>query len=113
MTALALALVLVPGWESVTFSVYASRFGGRRAADGSRYDHHGLTAASNRHRLGTVLECRYKGRSVRVVVTDRTAPRFKHRVDLSGGAFKALHSAYRFTDASGTLLKGEFREVAR
>jgi hypothetical protein len=99
-------------WTPTTFSVYATRYDGRRAANGKRYDHKGLTAASTAHKFGTVLELRYKGRTVTVTVTDRMDRKLgRVRIDLSGGAFKALHPAYDMTDRTGTLLKGEWREV--
>jgi hypothetical protein len=99
-------------WTPTTFSVYAVRYHGRTAANGKRYDHKGLTCASNSHPFGTVLELRYKGRTVTVTVTDRMAKSLgRVRIDLSGGAFKALNPRYDMTDRTGTLLKGEWREV--
>ena len=108
----ALILTAPATWHPVTFSVYATRYHGRTAADGSRYHHERLTCASNNHPKGTMLECRYKGRVVRVRVTDRMAKGLgKTRIDLSGAAFRALHPRYDMTDATGTLLRGEWREV--
>ena len=100
-------------WTPTTFSVYATRYHGRTAANGSRYDHKGLTCASNAHKFGTRLELRYKGRTVTVTVTDRMAKGLgRVRIDLSGGAFKALNPRYDMTDRTGTLLRGEWREVS-
>lgn len=99
-------------WQPATFSVYAVRYHGRTAANGKRYDHRALTCASNNHKFGTKLELRYKGRAVTVTVTDRMDRRLGvKRIDLSGAAFKALHPSYDMTDRTGTLLKGEWREV--
>ena len=112
---IAALLVLAPtAWTPTTFSVYATRYDGRTAANGKRYDHKGLTCASNAHKFGTVLELRYRGRTVRVTVTDRMDKKLgRVRIDLSGGAFKALNPAYDMTDRTGTLLKGEWREVRK
>ena len=108
---LALLILAAPAmWHPVTFSVYATRYHGRTAANGSRYDHKKLTAASNNHPFGTVLELRYKGRTVRVTVTDRMAKGLgRTRIDLSGAAFRALNPRYDMTDKTGTLLRGEWR----
>ena len=108
----ALILAAPATWQPVTLSVYAVRYHGRTAANGSRYDHERLTCASNRHPFGTKLELRYKGRTITVTVTDRMDRRLGvTRIDLSGAAFKALNPAYDMTDRTGTLLKGEWREV--
>ena len=112
---IAALLVLAPtAWTPTTFSVYATRYDGRTAANGKRYDHKGLTCASNAHKFGTRLELRYKGRTVRVTVTDRMDRKLgRVRIDLSGGAFKALSPRYDMTDRTGTLLRGEWREVRK
>jgi rare lipoprotein A (peptidoglycan hydrolase) len=97
-------------WHPVTFSVYATRYHGRTAANGKRYDHRALTCASNSHKFGTRLELRYKGMTVTVTVTDRMDRRLGvKRIDLSGAAFKVLNPAYDMTDRTGTLLRGEWR----
>ena len=94
------------GANPTIFSVYATFFHGRTAADGSTYDHFRNTAASNRHKLGTVLLCKWQGREVEVVVTDRMAKRFKDtRIDLSGGAMLALYPGYDMTDETATQLR--------
>lgn len=112
---LTITLLAMPAtWQSATFSVYATRYHGRTAANGTRYDHKGFTVASNRHKFGTKLELRYKGRTVTVTVTDRMDKQLgKTRIDLSGAAFRALHPAYDMTDKTGTLLRGEWREVGK
>lgn len=106
----ALILAAPAQWQPTTFSVYATRYHGRTAANGSRYDHRALTCASNHHKFGTRLELRYKGRTVTVTVTDRMDRTLgRTRIDLSGAAFRALHPAYDMTDRTGTLLRGEWR----
>lgn len=77
-------------------------------------NHRALTCASNNHKFGTKLELRYKGRAVVVTVTDRMDRRLgMKRIDLSGAAFRALHPRYDMTDRTGTLLRGEWREVEK
>lgn len=108
---LAALIVAMPAtWQPVTISVYATRYHGRKAANGSRYHHERLTCASNNHPFGTRLELRYKGRTVVVTVTDRMDRKLgRTRIDLSGAAFRALHPGYKMTDKTGTLLRGEWR----
>lgn len=108
---LTITLLAAPAtWQPATFSVYATRYHGRTAANGSRYHHERLTCASNNHPFGTRLELRYKGRTVTVTVTDRMDKKLgRTRIDLSGAAFRALHPGYRMTDRTGTLLRGEWR----
>ena len=114
MIAAMLILASPATWHPVTFSVYATRYHGRTAANGRKYDHKGLTVASNNHKFGTKLELRYKGRAVVVTVTDRMDRRLgMTRIDLSGAAFRALHPRYDMTDSTGTLLRGEWREVEK
>lgn len=106
----ALILAAPAQWQPVTFSVYATRYHGRTAANSSRYHHERYTCASNNHPFGARLELRYKGRTVVVTVTDRMDKRLgKTRIDLSGAAFRALNPAYDMTDKTGTLLRGEWR----
>lgn len=73
-------------------SYYGGKFHGRTAADGSTFDTTKMTAAYNQVPLGTMITvCRPRtGKCITVKVTDRTHPRFKHRVDLSQGAFRQL-----------------------
>lgn len=112
IAAVALALVVATDWQPVTFSVYATRYHGRAAADGKPYNHNALTCASNRHPLGAILELEWQGRTVRVTVTDRMDKRLgRSRLDLSGAAYKMLQPAYDLTDRTAGLLRGRFREV--
>lgn len=103
-------------WRTATFSVYATRYHGRIAANGKPYNHNALTCASNRHKLGTKLELEWGGNRVTVTVTDRMDKRLgKSRIDLSGAAYKTLDPRmYDMTDATaGLLARGRFREVAK
>lgn len=113
MTTLLICALAIAKWEPATFSVYATRYHGRNAADGKPYNHYGRTVASNRHKLGTVLMLEWKGRRVMVKVTDRMDKRLgKSRIDLSGQAFKDLMPKYDLTDKTATLLKdGKFAVV--
>lgn len=68
-------------------------FHGRRAADGSRFDAHGLTAAHNSLPFGTRVRVTNisNGRSVVVRITDRGGfGRLGREIDLSYGAAKKL-----------------------
>lgn len=111
MTALLICALMK--FETATFSVYATRYHGRTAANGKPYNHRDRTVASNRHKLGTTLVLEWKGRKTTVVVTDRMDRRLgKSRIDLSGQAFKDLHPSYDMTDKTATLLKdGKFTVV--
>lgn len=89
------------------FSVYATRYHGRAAANGEPYDHLALTCASNAHELGARLLVRAGGSSVIVKVTDRLDRALgKTRIDLSGAAMAALNPGYDLTDATAGLLRG-------
>lgn len=72
-------------------SYYASRYAGRRAADGSRYDPRAMTAASPSLPLGTTLRVTRldTGHSVVVTVTDRQAHNGR-ALDLSRRAAEEL-----------------------
>lgn len=61
-------------------------------ASGQRFDQNKLTAASNRHKLGTKVRVTNveNGKAVDVVVNDRLHKKFSHRIDLSKAAFKEL-----------------------
>lgn len=75
-----------------TASWYGPGFHGRLAANGERFNMHGLTAAHKTLPFGTKLKvtCQTSGKSVIVTVTDR-GPFVKGRsLDLSYGAAKAL-----------------------
>jgi rare lipoprotein A len=80
-------------WFHGHASWYGGKFHGRKAADGSRYDQDGLTAAHKSLPFGTKLLVmnRSTGKSCVVQVTDR-GPFVKDRViDLSRGAAKQLN----------------------
>lgn len=97
-----------------TFSVYATRFHGRTAANGSVYDHDGFTCASNNHAFGTQLHIIANGRCVMVEVTDRLDRMLgKTRIDLSGAAMKRLDANYDGTDETAGLLHGTATEADR
>jgi rare lipoprotein A (peptidoglycan hydrolase) len=67
------------------------RYSSGRMANGQRFRDDGMTCASWDYPLGTVVCIRYAGKSVRCIVTDRTARRFQgKRIDLSVGAFSRL-----------------------
>jgi rare lipoprotein A len=80
-------------WFHGHASWYGGKFHGRKAADGSRYDQDGLTAAHKSLPFGTKLLVmnRSTGKSCVVQVTDR-GPFVKDRViDLSRGAARQLN----------------------
>lgn len=79
-------------------SYYASRYAGRRAADGSRYDPRAMTAASPSLPLGTVLRVTRldTGNSVTVTVTDRQAHNGR-ALDLSRHAAEELGFVHQGT----------------
>lgn len=81
----------------VRASFYASKFEGRKTADGSRFRNRGLTAASLKYPLGSVLKLRSltTGKEVRVRVTDRGPWSTRYSLDLSGEAFKRLGKSPR------------------
>lgn len=118
MIVLALAAVVLhdlSDWQTATFSVYATRYHGRIAANGKPYNHNALTCASNRHKMGTKLELEWGGNRVVVTVTDRMDKRLgKTRIDLSGAAYKTLDPRYDLTDrTAGLLVRGRFREAGK
>lgn len=67
-------------------------FHGRRAADGSRFDAHGLTTAHKSLPFGTRLRVTNQatGKSVVVKVTDRGPYIAGRSLDLSYGAFREI-----------------------
>jgi rare lipoprotein A len=92
------ALSFFPSSAHARSCGYASHYGigdgyhGQRAADGSRFNAHGLTVASPHLPFGTWLRVtnQRNGRSVIVKVTDR-GPYYGDRVlDLSYGAFARI-----------------------
>ncbi len=107
-----LALAVNRPSQTWTFSVYATRYHGRTAADGSIYDHDGFTCASNNHAFGTQLHIIANGRCVMVEVTDRLDRMLgKTRIDLSGAAMQRLDTNYDGTDRTAGLLRGTAQEV--
>lgn len=81
--------------QSTKASYYHSKFNGRKTASGQTYFDHLKTAASNVYKLGTQLLVtnRETGKSVKVVVNDRMATRYRsNRVDLSKSAFSSIAS---------------------
>ena len=86
MTNLVVAVMMVASWE---------RFDdhGKIAANGHRFDTNAMTCATWRFPIGTKLHVvdSHNRLFCDVVVTDRTARRFKNRVDLSPAAFEKLN----------------------
>jgi len=80
-------------------SYYCCYFNGRRAADGSRFDENGLTAASRTLPFGTRVRVTniLTGRRVVLTITDRGPFRDQaHRIiDVSLGAARALGGVER------------------
>lgn len=68
---------------------YGRAYHGRITASGSRFDAAAMTAAHRHLHFGTHLRVHWLGRSVDVVITDRTAPGVEV-LDLSAGAFRVL-----------------------
>lgn len=85
---------------SVRATFYADSYTGKTMANGMPYLPDQLTCAHRTLPLGTVAELEYKGRTVRVTVTDRgpwdkypSGPRYglyRKELDLSAAAFRAL-----------------------
>ena len=86
---LMLQAVLAP--QVRTASVCHPRIHNRTMANGRPYRHHAVSLASNDWPLGTILAVSHGRVTIRAKVTDRMAVRFsQRRIDLSGGAWKAL-----------------------
>lgn len=97
-----------PETRQYTISVYSSYYNGRKMSNGKPYDPNKFTVASNDYKLGTKLSISYKGKTVKVVVTDRMAKRFSGiRVDASMAVWKALGGG------KPGLLKGATVEVVK
>jgi rare lipoprotein A (peptidoglycan hydrolase) len=62
---------------------------GKLMANGSVF-FNGYTCAANRYPLGAVLMIEYRGKTIHVKVTDRTARKYGHRIDLTRFAFSQL-----------------------
>lgn len=83
---------------------YADSYEGQRMANGQPFRQDALTCATNYWPLGTRLRVVYDDCTVDVTVTDRMAPRFRSRIDLSKKAFLVLGSL-----EVGTLVVGVTR----
>ena len=68
-----------------TASIYHDKYHGRRAANGEIFSKNKLTAASNNYKLNTMVKVTNEktGKFVIVKITDRMAPNYSHRIDLS------------------------------
>lgn len=91
-----IALILtisVTGEAACTASWYGGQFHGRKTASGAVFNQHGLTAASNSHKMGTNLRVTnvVNGKSVKVKVTDTGGfGKYGRCLDLSRGAFASI-----------------------
>jgi rare lipoprotein A len=76
----------------VKASFYADGFNGRNMANGQKFDQCGITAASLKYPLGTLVRVRsiLTGNEILVTITDRGPWNHKYSLDLSKAAFKAL-----------------------
>lgn len=92
MLRLALAALLFPSIAQACTkaTVYAARYDGRLMANGQRYHHHGVSAASARYALGTRLLVVHGHKHLLVTVTDTMPRRGCVALDLSGGAAHRL-----------------------
>jgi rare lipoprotein A len=89
-------------------SYYASHFEGRRTATGEIFKQTNLTAASNRYKLGTVLQVtnNLNGKSVVVRINDRMGHKTR-LIDLSSKAAKLLgFYGDGITDVTVTVFEG-------
>ncbi len=75
-----------------TASFYASKFQGRRTANGEKFHHDSLTAAHNSLPFGTLVKVtnRNNGNWIIVRVNDRMSPKARHLIDLTKSGAKAL-----------------------
>ncbi|HEY3917603.1 MAG TPA: septal ring lytic transglycosylase RlpA family protein [Stellaceae bacterium] len=75
-----------------TATVYATKFVGRRTADGEHLDRTHLTAAHRSLPFGTIIEVtnRKNGRKAKVRINDRGPYRHRAVIDLSPAAAAAL-----------------------
>jgi rare lipoprotein A len=98
-------------WERGTVTVYARKFEGRKAADGSRFTHRSFTAATCRGRLGDRYIIRYGRRQVVVRVTDRGRLR-PGQFDTTKAVAKRL-GLYRLTSRGKTDRRIMFRRIGK
>ena len=113
MTALLLYALLQPqnpsAWRPVEITVYDARYDGHGTASGTVYRHKTCRTAATTSRgaynrpqapFGSVWEVRYKGRTVRVTITDTGSRRPRGAaiwLDLSGRAWRELTSGAKPT----------------
>lgn len=79
--------------NAATASWYGPGFHGKRTANGEIFNQYALTAASNSHRMGTLLKVTNpnNGKSVIVRVTDTGGfGKYGRTLDLSKGAFSRI-----------------------
>jgi rare lipoprotein A len=81
----------------VRASFYASKFEGRRMANGERFHNATVSGASLKYPLGSILLVTNNatGKSIRVRITDRGPWSTKFSLDLSEEAFRQLGLAPR------------------
>lgn len=89
-----LSLITVNGVSHANIaSWYGGKFHGKKTASGEIFNQHAFTAASNTHKLGTMLKVtnRANGESVIVKVNDRGGfGKYGRTLDLSKGAFDEI-----------------------
>lgn len=106
MVAIVAALVLAPAggaWEPVEISYYTY---GKRTADGTPMKLDGRWVATRKFPLGSIVEVRYGGKTLRLPVKDKTAKRTGHRADLPRDTWR-LYGA----PLSRGILRGQWRRV--
>lgn len=91
MIPLAAILGLCLSAEGAVCSWYGFERQGKRQANGQPFDCRRMTCATWQYPMGTWLTVTHRGRSVRVLVTDRGPAKRLHRdLDLSLAAFRRL-----------------------
>lgn len=88
-----LLALLVISSQTATVSFYGRAYdvGNHKMANGGTYKRNGLTCATYRFALGTKVQIEANGRRMIVTVTDRTARRFGHRLDLPDGCWEQFN----------------------
>ncbi len=84
------ALLLAVAWQTAPASFYDT---GRITADGTRMSVRGKWVATYLAPLGSVLEVCGGGGCHELVVRDRTAKRFGHRLDIPRDTWRAVTGA--------------------
>ena len=90
-----IALATTTAANAGTASWYGGSFHGKKTASGEVFNQHALTAASNTHKLGSLLKVTNpaNGKSVVVRVTDTGGfGKYGRTLDLSKGAFSKIAS---------------------